>query len=88
MSNLKGGSSGGLPGAAIGKAALAELRRTPLLALIVFVPVVIFLEQTAPQAHTWLFFLSVAAIIPLAALLSRATEAVAAKNRRYGGRPA
>ncbi|TWA25936.1 calcium/proton exchanger cax [Sinorhizobium medicae] len=34
----------------------------------------------APEAHTSLFFLSVAAIVPLAALLSRATESVAAKT--------
>ncbi|THK39571.1 calcium/proton exchanger [Ensifer sp. MPMI2T] len=80
MSNLKDRSTRALSGPAVGKAAMAELRRTPLLALIVFVPVVILLEQTAPQAHTWLFLLSVTAIIPLAALLSRATEAVAAKT--------
>ncbi|WEX91275.1 calcium/proton exchanger [Sinorhizobium garamanticum] len=61
------------------RAALSELRRTPLLVLILFVPAVILLEQVSPEAHTLLFFLSVAAIVPLAALLSRATEAVAAK---------
>jgi Ca2+:H+ antiporter len=33
-----------------------------------------------PEAHTLLFILSVAAIVPLAALLSRATESVAAKT--------
>src|SRR5260370_25386289 len=33
-----------------------------------------------PEAHTLLFVLSVAAILPLAALLSRATESVAAKT--------
>jgi Ca2+:H+ antiporter len=33
-----------------------------------------------PEAHTLLFVLSVAAIVPLAALLSRATESVAAKT--------
>ncbi|MDK1377556.1 MULTISPECIES: calcium/proton exchanger [unclassified Sinorhizobium] len=80
MSNLNDSSSEALPRPTVGKAALAELRRTPLLALIVFVPLVILLEQTAPEAHTWLFLLSVVAIIPLAALLSRATEAVAAKT--------
>ncbi|WP_331376419.1 calcium/proton exchanger [Sinorhizobium chiapasense] len=80
MSNLKDRSSEALSRPAVGKAVLAEFRRTPLLALIVFVPVVILLEQTAPEAHTWLFLLSVAAIIPLAALLSRATESVAAKT--------
>ena len=36
--------------------------------------------QLAPQAHTLLFALSVAAIVPLAALLSHATEAVAART--------
>jgi Ca2+:H+ antiporter len=36
--------------------------------------------QLAPQAHTLLFALSIAAIVPLAALLSRATEAVAART--------
>jgi len=33
-----------------------------------------------PEAHVLLFVLSVAAIVPLAALLSRATESVAAKT--------
>lgn len=59
---------------------LAEFRRTPLLALIAFVPIVFILEQVSPEAHTMLFLLSVAAIVPLAALLSRATESVAAKT--------
>ncbi|MCA1371683.1 calcium/proton exchanger, partial [Bradyrhizobium sp. BRP14] len=59
---------------------LVEVRRTPLFALIVFVPIVFLLEQAFPEAHTWLFALSVAAIVPLAALLSRATESVAAKT--------
>jgi len=59
---------------------LAEFRRTPLLWLIVFVPVVLGGERVAPHAHTWLFVLSVLAIVPLAALLSHATESVAAKT--------
>lgn len=59
---------------------LRELRRSPLLALIFFVPVVILLERIAPKAHTLLFFVAIAAIVPLAALLSRATESVAAKT--------
>ncbi|RVK72047.1 calcium/proton exchanger [Sinorhizobium meliloti] len=59
---------------------LRELRRSPLLALIFFVPVVILLERMAPKAHTLLFFMAIAAIVPLAALLSRATESVAAKT--------
>lgn len=64
----------------VGRAVLSEVRQAPILALIVFVPVVIFLERTSPDAHTLLFLLSVVAIVPLAALLSRATEAVAAKT--------
>jgi len=41
---------------------------------------VIVAGHLAPQAHTVLFVLSVAAIVPLAALLSHATEAVAART--------
>lgn len=79
MRNLEEESSIASPRAGIG-VVLAEVRRNPLFALIVFVPLVIVLEQVSPEAHTWLFFLSVAAIVPLAALLSRATESVAAKT--------
>jgi len=53
------------------------IRGNPLLWLLVFVPVVIFGEHAWPEAHTRLFVLSVLAIIPLAALLSIATESVA-----------
>ncbi len=48
--------------------------------LLVFVPAVIAAEHLRPEAHTALFLLSVAAIIPLAGLLSHATESVAAKT--------
>ncbi|EJZ17327.1 Vacuolar cation/proton exchanger 5 Ca(2+)/H(+) exchanger 5, partial [Rhizobium sp. Pop5] len=61
-------------------AARNELRAAPLLCLLVFVPVVILTEMAAPEAHTLLFVLSVLAIVPLAALLSRATEAVSART--------
>ena len=37
-------------------------------------------EKLRPDAHTMLFVLSVLAIVPLAALLSHATESVAAKT--------
>ena len=57
-----------------------EIRRNPLLWLLVFVPVVLVMEKTKPEAHTLLFVLSVLAIIPLATLLSHATESVAAKT--------
>ncbi len=59
---------------------LQEIRRNPLLWLLVFVPAVLGAEILKPQAHTLLFVLSVLAIVPLAALLSHATESVAAKT--------
>jgi Ca2+:H+ antiporter len=59
---------------------LSELRHNPLLWLLVFVPVVFAAEALAPDAHTLLFVLSILAIVPLAALLSQATESVAAKT--------
>lgn len=66
--------------AAVAKVMLTEFRHTPLLWLIVFVPIVIVGERIRPEARTWLFLLSIAAIVPLAALLSRATEAVTART--------
>src|SRR5262252_6352496 len=60
------------------KELLKELQHNRLLWLLVFVPVVFVAERTAPDAHTLLFLLSVLAIVPLAALLSHATESVAA----------
>lgn len=57
-----------------------EIRHNPLLWLLVLVPVVLAAQILKPEAHTLLFVLSVAAIVPLAALLSRATESVAAKT--------
>src|SRR5689334_11653764 len=59
---------------------LNDIRNTPLLWLLVLVPVVLVLEHLKPEAHTLLFVVSVLAIVPLAALLSRATEAVAART--------
>ncbi len=57
-----------------------EIRHTPLLWLLVLVPVVLVAARIWHDAHTLLFALSVAAIVPLAALLSRATELVAART--------
>ena len=57
---------------------LDEIRQSPVLWLLLFVPVVFTAERRAPDAHTLLFLLSILAIVPLAALLSRATESVAA----------
>jgi Ca2+:H+ antiporter len=59
---------------------LQDIRRNPLLWLLVFVPVVFASEAFRPDAHTLLFVLSVLAIVPLAGLLSRATESVGAKT--------
>src|SRR3954449_10278971 len=59
---------------------LKEIRHNPLLWLLVFVPVVFAAETLAPGAHTLLFLLSVLAIVPLAGLLSHATESVAVKT--------
>src|SRR5712675_1206317 len=57
-----------------------ELRSNPVLWLLASVPVVFVAQRLEPEAHTLLFVLSVLAIVPLAALLSRATESVATKT--------
>src|SRR5688500_5878313 len=61
-------------------ALLNELRHDPPLWLLVFVPAVFVGQELWPEAHTLLFALSVLGIVPLAALLSRATESVAART--------
>jgi Ca2+:H+ antiporter len=64
---------------------LKEIRHDPLLWMLVFVPVVFAAANLRPAAHTLLFMLSVLAILPLAALLSHATESVAAKTGDAAG---
>src|SRR4026209_1227484 len=59
---------------------LKEIRHNPLLWLLIFVPVVLVAHKLKPEAHTLHFVLSVLAIVPLAALLSHATESLAAKT--------
>jgi Ca2+:H+ antiporter len=59
---------------------LREIRHSPILWLLVFVPVLFVARGLAPESHTLLFVLSVLAIVPLATLLSHATESVAAKT--------
>jgi Ca2+/H+ antiporter len=59
---------------------LKEIRHNPLLWLLSFVPIVFIAGKAWPEAHTLLFVLSICAIVPLAALLSHATESVAAKT--------
>jgi Ca2+:H+ antiporter len=62
------------------KPLLHHIRTTRLLWLLAFVPVVLLLAGTRSQSHTLLFVFSVLAIVPLAALLSHATESVGAKT--------
>ena len=62
------------------KPLLEHIRDTRLLWLLAMIPVLFVAEAVKPQAHTLLFVLSVLAIVPLAALLSHATESVAAKT--------
>lgn len=64
---------------------LKVIRDSPMLWLLVAVPVVFVAAALAPEAHTALFILSVLAIVPLAGLLSHATESVAAKTGDAAG---
>ncbi|HWL20715.1 MAG TPA: calcium/proton exchanger, partial [Bradyrhizobium sp.] len=48
--------------------------------MLIFVPAVLIAARIVPAAHTLLFVLAVLAIVPLAALLSHATEAVSEKT--------
>jgi Ca2+:H+ antiporter len=59
---------------------LDDIRHSPLLWLLAIVPALFVTQWLKPDAHTLLFVLSVLAIVPLAALLSRATESVAVKT--------
>jgi Ca2+:H+ antiporter len=52
----------------------------PVFWLLPFVPAVFVVQALHPDAHTWLFVLSALAIVPLAGVLSHATESVAAKT--------
>src|SRR5215468_5224405 len=64
---------------------LKEIRYNPMLWLLAFVPVAFATAKLKPEAHTLLFVLSVLAIVPLAVLLSHATESVAAKTGDAAG---
>src|SRR5215831_10548834 len=59
------------------KQLLSEIGRNPILWSLVFVPILFICHWLKPEWHTLLFILSVFAIIPLAGLLSLATESVA-----------
>src|SRR5215471_1867646 len=64
---------------------IKEVRHNPMLWLLALVPVVLAAAKLVPAAHTLLFVLSVLAIVPLAALLSHATESVAEKTGDTAG---
>jgi Ca2+:H+ antiporter len=59
---------------------IKEVRYNPILWLLALVPVALIAAKLVPAAHTLLFVLSVLAIVPLAALLSHATDSVAEKT--------
>lgn len=59
---------------------LKTVARNPFYWLLIFVPAVLVTEHLRPESGTLLFVLSVLAIIPLAGLLSHATESVASKT--------
>lgn len=59
---------------------LLEIRRNRVLWLLGFVPVVLAAEHSLGGSYTLLFALSVLAIVPLATLLSHATESVASRT--------
>ena len=62
------------------KPLLDDIRDNRLLWLLAIVPVLFAAKAFKPEAHALLFVLSVLGIVPLAALLSHATESVAAKT--------
>jgi hypothetical protein len=70
------------------KLLLQEIRRNPLLWLLVFVPIALAAEKFNHEAHTLHFVLSVLAILPLAVLLSHATEFRRREDGRFRGRSA
>ena len=59
---------------------LGEIRHNPMLWLLAFVPVALILAHLPVEAPTLVFILSILAIVPLATLLSRATESVAVRT--------
>jgi Ca2+:H+ antiporter len=59
---------------------LGAVRENRILWLLLFVPVPVILHAVMPGAHTLLFLVSILGIVPLAALLSLATEQVGART--------
>ena len=58
----------------------SHIRHTRLLWLLVFVPLLFITKWTSGEPNDFLFILSVLAIVPLAAMLSHATESVAERT--------
>jgi Ca2+:H+ antiporter len=67
------------------KQLLKEIRHNWLLWSLALIPVLFTCRRLEPKAHTLLFVLSAFAIVPLAALLSLATESVAARTGDAAG---
>ena len=63
--------------------AMTFLRRYGRFLLLAFVPIAVGLELTMPENHTAIFCASVLAILPLAAMIGRATDVLA--DRLGGG---
>ena len=57
-----------------------EIRHNKLLWLLGFVPVLFAVEALKPESHALLFVLAILTIIPLAVLISRASEGIVAKT--------
>jgi Ca2+:H+ antiporter len=64
---------------------LQSVRQSPLLWLLIFVPLLFIGQILIPKNHTLLFACSILAIIPLASLMSFATESVASKTGDAAG---
>src|SRR5262245_41006367 len=62
------------------KPLLDDIKHNPLLWLLALVPFVFIIRLVSPDAHTALFVLSILATVPLAVLLSRATDSAASKT--------
>ncbi|MCS5710507.1 calcium/proton exchanger [Candidatus Berkiella aquae] len=65
---------------------MKSLLKPTLNWLLPFIPIAVLLEHGYPEKHTFIFLSACVAIIPLAALLGRATEGLAARiGEAWGG---
>ena len=63
-----------------GSAALETVRANKMLLLLPLAPVPLVLHAVMPEAHTFLFVISILSILPLTVLLALATEQLAART--------